>query len=257
MNAITKLTYRNIFISIDKVTYSWQLVWPAAWIYIVGFSLSSLMDPDVIKISGNSVPYYTFIAIGMLTFNAMNTSEVSGSIIWKDKRNGMLLQLLTMNYSKTQYIISNLLTIVILGLGSSALIGMIGIPAMLGHVHPNLFTIPYFLLALLCTSIFFGCISIILSCITKNSEQFNLIINGTHYFFTFAAATFYPLNAIPEPLHTIFLFNPMTYFMELTRDAIFGVLNSNTFMEALIAIGSTLIIFVLAIAIMKRIRISH
>ena len=116
------------------------------------------------------------------------------------------------------------LTIVILGLGSSALIGLIGIPAMIGHVHHEFVYYPLFLFALVCSPIFFGCISIILSCITKNSEQFNIILNGTHYFFTFAAATFYPLNAIPEPLHTIFLFNPMTYFMELTRDGIFGVL---------------------------------
>ena len=161
---------------------------------------------------------------------------------------------MTMNYSKTQYIVSNLLTIVILGLSSSALIGVIGIPAMLGQVHTNIFTLPYFLFALICTSIFFGCISIILSCITKNSEQFNIIINGTHYFFTFAAATFYPLKAIPEPLHTIFLFNPMTYFMELTREGIFGVLNSNTNTELLIAGGSTVGIFILAIAVVKRIR---
>ena len=118
MNSIAKLTYRNIFISVDKVTYNWQLIWPVAWIYIVGFSLSYIMSPDAIEISGYVVPYYTFIAIGMMTFNAMNTSEVSGSIIWKDKRNGMLQQLMTMNYSKTQYIVSNLLTIVILGLSS-------------------------------------------------------------------------------------------------------------------------------------------
>jgi ABC-2 type transport system permease protein len=254
VNTIAKLTYRNIFISVDKVTYSWQLIWPAAWIYIVGFSLANLMSSEVIEISNNSVPYYTFIAIGMMTFNAMNTSEVSGSIIWKDKRNGMLQQLMTMKYSNTQYIISNLLTIVILGLSSSALIGIIGIPAMIGHVNTNIFTIPYFLFALICASIFFGCISIILSCITKNSEQFNIIINGTHYFFTFAAATFYPLKAVPEPLHTIFLFNPMTYFMELTREGIYGVLKSNTFTELLIVAGSTIGIFILAIAVMKRIK---
>ena len=190
MNPIARLTYRNIFISVDKVTYSWQLVWPASWIYIVGFSLSNLMSSQAIEISGYPVPYYTFIAIGMMTFNAMNTSEVSGSIIWKDKRNEMFQQLFTMRYSVTQYIISNLVTIVILGIGSSALIGLIGIPALIGHIHPNLFTIPYFLFALVCSSIFFGCISIILSCLTKNSEQFNIILNGTHYFFTFASSYF-------------------------------------------------------------------
>lgn len=255
MNPLARLTYRNIFTSVDKVTYSWQLIWPACWIYLVGFSLSSLVGSQTIEIGDLTVPYYTFIAIGMPTFNAMNTSEVSGSIIWKDKRNGMFQQIFTMRYSITHYVISNLLTIVILGLGSAALIGLIGSPAMVGHIQPNLFTLPYFLFALICTSIFFGCISIILSCLTKSGEQFNLILGGTHYFFTFAAATFYPLNAVPEPLRTVFLFNPMTYFMELTRAGISGALGSNVNNELLIAAVSTASITVIAIAVMRKIKI--
>ena len=151
MNPITRLTYRNIFISVDKVTYSWQLVWPASWIYIVGFSLSNLMSSQAIEISGYPVPYYTFIAIGMMTFNAMNTSEVSGSIIWKDKRNEMFQQLFTMRYSVTQYIISNLVTIVILGIGSSAS-NWSNRDSCIDRTHPSEFV--YHPLLFICTSLF-------------------------------------------------------------------------------------------------------
>jgi ABC-2 type transport system permease protein len=254
MNPIFRLVYRNIFISIDKVTYGWQLIWPISWIYIVGLSLTELMNPQEIKISGYSVPYITFVAIGMTVFNAMNTSEVSGSIIWKDKRNGMFPQIMTMKYNITHYIISNLITIIIMGLISAAIIGLIGIPTFIGYIHVNPLTIPYYLFALVGASVFFGSISIILSCVTKNNEQFGMITNGMHYFFTFAAATFYPLDAVPEPLHTIFLFNPMTYMMNLAREGLFGILTPNANVEVAIVATSAISIFIVAISIMKRIK---
>jgi ABC-2 type transport system permease protein len=254
MNSIITLVYRNIFISIDKVTYGWQLIWPISWIYLVGFSLTGLMNNEKITINGLEVPYYAFVAVGMMVFNAMNTSEVSGSIIWKDKRNGMFLQLLTMKYNITHYIISNLITIILMGLASAAIIGIIGFPAFGNYIHFNLSTIAYFFFALVSASVFFGCMSIILSCLTKNNEQFNIITNGIHYFFTFAAATFYPLDSVPEPLRTIFLFNPMTYIMNLTREGIFGTLGSNVHLEVIIVGICTIGMFLLAIGVMKKIK---
>ena len=234
VNSIITLVYRNVFISIDKVTYAWQLIWPISWIYLVGFSLTGLMNNDKITTNGVEVPYYAFVAVSMMVFNAMNTSEVSGSIIWKDKRNGMFLQLLTMKYNSSQYITSNLITIIIMGLASSAIIGIIGYPAFGNYIHINLYTSLYFFFALVSASIFFGCLSIILSCVTKNNEQFNMITNGIHYFFTFAAATFYPIESIPEPLRTVFLLNPMTYIMNLTREGIFGTISPVAHLEVAI-----------------------
>src|SRR5919112_4759276 len=225
MNSIFTVVYRNVFISIDKVTYGWQLIWPISWIYLVGFSITGLMGNEKISINGLDVPYYAFVAVGMIVFNAMNTSEVSGSIIWKDKRNGMLLQVLTMKYNIFHYIVSNLITLVSMGLASSMIIGILGLPAFGNYIHFDSVSFICFIYALITSSIFFGSIAIILSCLTKNSEQFNMISNGLHYFFTFAAATFYPLYSVPEPLRTIFLFNPMTHFMNLTREGIFGIIS--------------------------------
>jgi ABC-2 type transport system permease protein len=253
MNPVITLIYRNVFISIDKVTYGWQLIWPISWIYIVGVSLAVLMPYDI-RVGQYQVPYYAFVATGMMVFNAMNTSDVSGSIIWKDRRNGMLQQILTMRYDITHYIISCLFTIIIMGIGSAAIIGLIGYPAYGSYIHFTLYTIPYFFFALIFASIFFGCISIILSCITKNTEQFNMISNGMHYFFTFAAATFYPIDSVPEPLHSIFLINPMTYIMNLTRQGIIGSLSPDINIQATIVALFTAFVFILSIVLMKKIK---
>ena len=64
----------------------------------------------------------------MIGFNVMNGSTVAGSIIWNDKRNGMFQQLLVMPFSKVQYIIGNLITIILIGLASAAAIMIIGLP---------------------------------------------------------------------------------------------------------------------------------
>ena len=256
MKSIVTLTYRNMFISIDKVTYGWQLIWPIAWIYLVGYSITGLMGDEKISINGVDVPYYAFVAVGMIVFNAMNTSEVSGSIIWKDKRNGMLLQLLTMRYNIFHYIVSNLITIVLMGLASALVIGIIGYPAFGNYAHFEIISFVCFIYALITASIFFGSMSIVLSCLTRNSEQFAMFSNGLHYFFTFAAATFYPLYSVPEPLRTIFLFNPMTHFMNLTREGIFGVVEQpQVFIELSVITVSTIVIFALAFHLMKKIKI--
>ena len=56
----------------------------------------------------------------MIGFNVMNGSTVAGNIIWNDKRNGMFQQLLVMPFSKVQYIIGNLITIILIGLANAA-----------------------------------------------------------------------------------------------------------------------------------------
>ena len=79
----------------------------------------------------------------MIGFNVMNGSTMAGAIIWNDKRNGMFQQLLVMPFSKAQYIISNLITIILIGLASAAAFMIIGLPTMYEDVKITLWGIPY------------------------------------------------------------------------------------------------------------------
>ena len=136
------LTYRNLIASIDKVFLIWQIIFPILYIFISGYAYSALLGYQGIKLGEILVSYPSFLAVGMIGFNVMNSSTVAGGIIWNDKRNGMFQQILVMPFTKIQYIISNLVTIMLIGLTSAILISIIGLPTILGSANPTLWSIP-------------------------------------------------------------------------------------------------------------------
>jgi ABC-2 type transport system permease protein len=187
----------------------------------------------------------------MIGFNVMNSSTVAGSIIWNDKRNGMFQQILVMPFTRMQYITSNLITIMLMGIASASIIIIAGIPTMLGTVNLTLLSIPYTIYALITGAIFFGSITIIISTRLRSNEGFNVIINGI-FLFAFASSAFYPSQKVPEPLHTVFNINPLTYIVDITRAGIFSQISPFTNIEAMaIAVLSTAAFLMATLTLMK------
>jgi ABC-2 type transport system permease protein len=252
---IFKLTYRNIIASVDKVFLIWQIAFPVFYIFISGYAYAGLIGNQGIKIENIIVSYPSFLAAGMIGFNVMNSSTVAGSIIWNDKRNGMFQQILVMPFTRIQYIISNLLTIMILGLASASLIILFGLPTMIGSASPTIWSIPYTIFSIMVGSIFFGSFTIIISTRLNSSESFNVISNGIFLFFAFASSTFYPAFNVIEPLKTLFYFNPLTYVVDITRAGIFSQINSFTNVEVFIISLLSLVVFLLAAIAMVRVKV--
>src|SRR5918998_2687448 len=149
ISAIFSLVYRNLIASIDKVFLIWQVVFPIVYIFVAGYSYSALLGDEAVRFGNAQIAYPSYLAAGMIGFNVMNSSTVAGSIIWNDKRNGMFQQLLVMPFTKLQYIISNLVTIMIMGLASALLILLVGLPTMLGSANPTFWSIPYTIFAII------------------------------------------------------------------------------------------------------------
>ena len=156
LSAVVMLTYRNIVAVVDKLFLIWQILFPLVYIFVAGYAYSSLINEGEIVIGGKIISYNVFLALGMIGFNVMNSSTVAGSIIWNDKRNGMLQQILIMPYSKLQYIASTLLTIIVMGLASAAIILIAGLPISLGNITFDITSTFYLTFALIMCSIFFG-----------------------------------------------------------------------------------------------------
>src|SRR5919202_5001901 len=98
-SGIISLVYRNLIASIDKVFLVWQVAFPIVYIFIAGYSYSSLIGNQGVPMgSTTTVPYPAYLAAGMIGFNMMNSSTIAGSIIWNDKRNGMFQQILVMPF---------------------------------------------------------------------------------------------------------------------------------------------------------------
>ncbi len=252
---IFRLTYRNLVASVDKVFLIWQVVFPIFYIFISGYSYSALIGNQGIRLGDIFVSYPSYLAVGMIGFNVMNSSTVAGSIIWNDKRNGMFHQLLVMPFTKLQYIISNLVTIMIMGLASALLILIVGLPTMLGSANPTLWSIPYTIFVIIIGSIFFGSFTVIISTRLKSSEGFNVISNGIFLFFAFASSTFYPAEGVTEPLRTAFYINPLTYIVDITRAGIYSQITDFTVLEVIVISILSSIAFLIAAVSMLRVKI--
>jgi len=254
VNPVAILLYRNLVASIDKVFLVWQVVFPIIYIFIAGYSYSALIGGGV-DLGSASVTYPAYLAAGMIGFNMMNSSTMAGSIIWNDKRNGMFQQILVMPFARMEYIAGSIITIMLMGLASAALILVAGSPTLVGAAQPTLVGSLYVIYALITGAIFFGSIAVIISTRLKSNEGFNVIVNSVFLFFSFVSTAFYPTQGVPDALRTAFYVNPLTYIVDITRAGIFNQIDFFTNVEVGVIAAATAGAFFLATLSMLRMKI--
>ncbi len=229
MNPIIRLVNRNLTISLNPGFLLWQIIFPLIYIFVAGFAYTSLIDK--VPFENIDLDYPSFLATGMIGFNIMNSTLVSGIIIWNDRRYGMFEQIMSGPFTRANYILSNVLTIGIIGLVSATLIAIIGYPIFFDSVEFNILTIPILVFGAITGSVLFGSIASIISTRLKTSEGFNVILNTAFLFFAFVSTAFYPASGAPEPLATAFYINPLTYLVDIIRAGIFGTFSEFVLIE--------------------------
>ena len=195
MHPIIRLVNRNLTISINPGFLIWQVIFPLIYIFIAGFAYTSLIDN--VPFGNKNLDYPAFLASGMIGFNIMNSTLVSGIIIWNDRRHGMFEQIMSGPFTRVHYILSNIITIAIVGLVSAALIIAVGYPVFFESVEFSLITIPLIVFSSIAGAILFGSIASIISTRIRSSEGFNVIINTVFLFFAFVSTAFYPAAGAP------------------------------------------------------------
>lgn len=249
------LVYRNLVASVDKVFLIWQVVFPLVYIFVAGYSYSALIGEHGIKFGSALISYPAYLSAGMIAFNVMNSSTVAGSIIWNDKRNGMFQQLLVMPFTRMEYILGNLITIILMGLASALLVFAAGFPTLVADAKITLTSMGYTIYALISGAIFFGSVVTIISTRLRTNENFNVIINGIFLFFAFASSAFYPSHGIPSILHAAFYVNPLTYIVDVTRAGLFNQINLFTNVEAAVIGGISALAYIAAASSMARMKL--
>jgi ABC-2 type transport system permease protein len=240
MHPIIRLVNRNLTISLNPGFLLWQVIFPLIYIFVAGFAYTSLIDK--VTFETKEITYPVFLATGMIGFNIMNSTLVSGIIIWNDKRYGMFEQIMSGPFTRANYILSNIFTIGIIGLVSAFLIALVGFPVFFQSIEFSFITIPLIIFAAITGSVLFGSIASIISTRIKSSESFNVTINTVFLFFAFVSTAFYPAAGAPEPLATLFYLNPLTYIVDVIRAGFFGTFNDFILIEmivlVLLALGS-------------------
>ena len=250
MHPIIRLINRNLTISINPGFLIWQVIFPLIYIFIAGFAYTSLIQN--VPFGNKDLDYPAFLASGMIGFNIMNSTLVSGIIIWNDRRHGMFEQIMSGPFTRAHYILSNIATIAIVGLVSAALITAVGYPVFFESVEFSLITIPLIVFTSIAGAILFGSIASIISTRLRSSEAFNVIINTVFLFFAFVSTAFYPAAGAPEPLATAFYLNPLTYLVDIIRAGIFGTVTEFVVLEMIVLVSLAAILFVIATKLLTK-----
>lgn len=250
MHPIIRLVNRNLTISINPGFLIWQVIFPLIYIFVAGFAYTSLIQQ--VPFGSKSLDYPSFLASGMIGFNIMNSTLVSGIIIWNDRRHGMFEQIMSGPFTRAHYILSNIATIGIVGLVSASLIALVGYPVFFESVDFTFITIPVIVFAAIAGSVLFGSIASIISTRLRSSEGFNVIINTVFLFFAFVSTAFYPAEGAPEPLKTFFYLNPLTYLVDIIRAGIFGNITEFVIVEMIVLASLASVLFVVATKLLTR-----
>lgn len=245
---LIRLATRNFRASLDREFLVIQLVLPLFFIFVAGFGYTLIVP----KVQG--VSYETFLATGAVAMTVMSSSMLSGTMIWFDRNFGMFEQILMGPFTRFQYVMSVVLSVIITGLISAFLIFVISLTVSSGVIL-NAWSILSLVFYLILGSLFFGNFGILVSLKVKSSEALAASMNLTFFLFTFLSSVFYPSHSNFLALRIVFQINPLTYVADLVRTAIIGVQGFNVPLEISILLVESAVMSFLASRAINRIEL--
>ena len=187
---------------------------------------------EVLKANFGTTDYFSFLAVGMLSFITLFTSLQSGmSIVW-DRRLGVLSKLLTTPVPRGNIVMAKVLNSMIRSLVQASIILLIAI--LLGmKLNPSLNPLDvvgaYAALALM--SMGFASLFVTLALRSTSWESQMAIMNLLNMPLMFASNSFYPVKSMPWWLKPIAYINPLTYVNDINRQLLLGVAGHNLLLD--------------------------
>ncbi|MEM3670561.1 MAG: ABC transporter permease [Thermoprotei archaeon] len=227
-----------------------SLIQPIIWLGIFGKSLNfgSLFTGSSFNIPGLNIPssvlnqlgqqimlntfgttnYFSFLAVGMLSFIILFTAMFSGmSIVW-DRRFGFLNKLLTTSVARGSIVMGKVLSSVIRSLAQAAIVLVIAV--ILG-MDVSKFTVAglagtfaaLFLMATGLSSLF------LMLALRSNDWQSQMaIMNLLNLPLLFASNALFPTKLMPSWLQVVVKVNPISYATDVGRQLLLGAQGLNS-----------------------------
>ncbi len=221
-----------------------SLIQPFIWLALFGkaMHISAIFTGGTFNIPGLSVPkevinqlgreimmqsfgtqdYFSFLAVGMLSFIAIFTAMFSGmSIVW-DRRLGFLDKVLSTPVSRGAIPMAKVISTIIRALAQAAIVLMIAI--LLGmdasHITPLSLIGAFAALLLLITG--FSSFFVTLAIRSTSWEAQMAIMNLLNLPILFSSNAMFPLKYMPEWLQSIAKINPVSHATEICRQLLLG-----------------------------------
>lgn len=249
---ILRLIYRNIVVNTDPGSLIILLGLPAMYLVFFGFGFQSMVSTG-----GSGSNYLKFLTPGIMAFQSVMAGTVGGSILWADRRWGMLSQLLVGPFTRIQYLLGIMLTSMMFGLGG-ALVMLAVAWSLVGVASLSLFALAVIFGSITIGSIFFGALMLLLSALVKSNTAYNSIQILLIFILNFASTVFYELNSgLPVALQAMFRANPLTYVADAVRGAYLLELGATDFYQLLVLSLETVFLLYLAVRAYLRADISY
>ncbi len=248
---LLRLIYRNIIVNTDPGSLVILIGLPGMYLVFFGFGFQS-----VIPRSGGS-NYLSFLTPGIMAFQVVMAGTVGGSILWSDRRWGMLAQLLSGPFTRLEYLLGIMVTSMLFGLGGAAV--MLGIAVPLVHSVPTQpLALGEIFASIVLGSIFFGALMLLLAGLVKSNTAYNSVQILLIFIVNFASTVFYPApSSLPLVLRGLFAINPLTYVADAVRAAYQGHGSYLDLYQMLVLAAETAVVLLLAIRTYLRSNVSY
>jgi ABC-2 type transport system permease protein len=238
--ALVRLLSRNVRVNTDVGTLIILLGLPAMYLVFFGYGFQSLES------NGTGTAYLRFLAPGILAFQAVMAGTVAGSVLWADRRYGMLAQLLVGPFTRLEYLLGIILTAVLFGLGGALVMLAIAI-GLLGVGTLSLAGLGAMLGTVVVGSILFGAMMLLIAALVKSNNAYNSVQILLIFLVNFASTVFYPYSSsLPLGLRVLFVVNPLTYIADTVRGGYTGTLVAHNGLEVLVLVVEMIVFLVLA-----------
>jgi ABC-2 type transport system permease protein len=238
---ILRLVYRNILVNTDPGSLIILIGLPGMYLVFFGYGFQSVSSGH-----GSGSSYLTYLTPGIMAFQVVMAGTVGGSMLWADRRWGMLSQLLMGPFTRLQYLLGIMLTSMLFGLGGSVVMLAVAY-ALLGAVPTQLVALGIIFGSITVGSIFFGALMLYIAALVKSNTAYNSVQILLIFVVNFASTVFYPLSSgLPVVLQVLFRINPLTYVSDAVRGAYLGNLTATDVYEMLLLVGEMVVILVLA-----------
>jgi len=215
---------------------------PALYLVFFGFGFQSLASAR----GASATSYLSFLAPGIMSFQAVMAGTFGGSMLWADRRWGMLAQLLVGPFTRIEYLFGLMFTSLLLGLGGAAVMLILSI-VLLGTSPLTLVGGVTVFGAIALGSIFFGSLMLLISTFVKSNNAYNSIQVMLLFVVNFASTVFYPYStSIPYPIRVLMEVNPLTYIADTARNGFHAALTGTNGLEMLVLAIETTVVLVLA-----------
>lgn len=253
MNSFLRLLYRDLKAGLwsTKSIMVVQFVTPLFYIFVAGFGYASIIPQ--MTVGNKEVSYILFLAPGIVVMQIMFAASIAGAMLWVDKRLAMFAQIVVGPFSRWQYILSKLVSIMLQGLLNAFLVFLIASPLLVG-LSVSLGGGFYIVGSLVLGSMFFGSLTLAISVFIKSNEAFNAIINVVFTPLMFLSSVYYPLEKAPIIIQAISLANPLTYAADMLRAGLLQVYVPLLPIEIAVLITESFIAFAAATVSFRRIK---